>query len=70
MEYEIGEYYQTKRGSILKLVKADRALFFKRVCGQDNFVSNEYGEVVFMLDTQHKFKKLSNKKILEVLYGN
>lgn len=73
MKYEVGEYYETESGSILKLIKKDcTALWFKRVYGQDHFVCAYEGVIGIILDTNHHFKKLSdrNKKVLEVLYGN
>jgi hypothetical protein len=70
MKYEVGEFYQTKMGSVLKLVKADRTLWFKRIYGQDFFICSANGLIAIICDTEHKFKKLDNKKVLEVLYGN
>lgn len=70
MKYEVGEFYQTKSGSVLKLVKTTESLWFKRIYGQDPFMSNDNGLIPFNLETGHRFKKISNKKVLEVLYGN
>lgn len=70
MEYKVGEFYQTKKGSVLKLVKANGILWFKRIYGQDSFLSHSNGLIPFHTDTRHNFKKMSNKKVLEVLYGN